>query len=506
VSEILKVAQLSKSFPGVKALSKVNLSLRGGEVQALLGENGAGKSTLIKILTGVYQTEDGQVLLDGEPVSFDSPLAATKSGIGVVHQERNLIPYFTVAENIVLQNQPQRRGLIDAAQRRETAQKALDSLGLTIDPDEIVQNLSVAQMQLVEIAKALATEKRVLLLDEPTASISGSEAKKLFEVVATLKAQGTAILFVSHKLEEVFEVCDTVTVLRDGESVIESSPLSDYSHSQIVAAMVGRQLAERTKRFRTVEPGEPALELKELTTQVGHTDVSLALQAGEVLGLYGLVGAGRSELLRSVLGLHPIVSGEVFVKGKAANIRDMRDALHKYRIGYVTENRKEEGLFLDFSINRNIAVTVWRRLQQILGIIRHEKETEVSDRFVERLGIRISSVMQLAGNLSGGNQQKVSLAKWLAAETEIIIIDEPTVGIDVRTKANFHELIMDLADEGMAVLLISSDLPEMVAIADRVMVMRDYQFVGEFPNSKDYAEMSTKVMDAIHAGSARQSA
>ena len=220
----------------------------------------------------------------------------------------------------------------------------------------------------------------------------------------------------------------------------------------------------------------------------------------------GLVGAGRSELMRSALGLPPIVSGEVFVKGKVANIRDMRDALHKYRIGYVTENRKEEGLFLDFSINRNIAVTVWRRLQEILGIIRQEKETEVSDRFVERLGIRISSVIQPAGNLSGGNQQKVSLAKWLAAETEIDVTDAPTVGNDVRTKANFHELIVDLAGEGMAMLSISSDLPEMVATADRIMVMRDYQFVGEFPNSKDYAEMSTKVMDAIHSGSPRQSA
>ena len=307
MSNVLVVEELSKSFPGVKALDKVNITLRAGEVQALLGENGAGKSTLIKILTGVYQTAEGQVILNGSPVSFDSPLAATKAGIGVVHQERNLIPYFSVAENIVLQEQPSRYGLIDVRKRNEKARKALDSLGLTIDPDEIVQNLSVAQMQLVEIAKALATETRVLLLDEPTASISGSESTKLFSVVAKLREQGTAVLFVSHKLEEVFEVCDTVTVLRDGESVIESSPLADYSRSEIVAAMVGRTLADRAKRFRDVEPGEPALELRNVSTVLGHEDVSLSLLKGEVLGLYGLVGAGRSELVRSVLGLHSIL-------------------------------------------------------------------------------------------------------------------------------------------------------------------------------------------------------
>jgi len=270
--------------------------------------------------------------------------------------------------------------------------------------------------------------------------------------------------------------------------------------------MVGRTLADRAKRFRDVEPGEPALELRNVSTVLGHEDVSLSLLKGEVLGLYGLVGAGRSELVRSVLGLHSILSGQILLNGQVVKISDVREALHRYRIGYVTENRKEEGLFLEFTINRNIAVTVWRKLQAWLGMVSHKKETEVSERFVESLGIRISSVNQLAGNLSGGNQQKVSLAKWLAAETEIIVIDEPTVGIDVRTKANFHELIMDLADQGMAVLLISSDLPEMVSIADRIMVMRDYQFVGEFANSKDYAEMSTQVMEAIQTGSKRTAA
>lgn len=500
MSDVLRVESVSKSFPGVRALSEMTMSLKAGEVQALLGENGAGKSTLIKILTGVYQADEGQILIDGESVSFNSPLEAAKAGIGVVHQERNLIPYFTVAENIVLQEQPNRWGIINDAKRTELAKKALDSLGLLIDPEEITQNLSVAQMQLVEIAKAIVTDTKVLLLDEPTASISGAEANRLFEVVRKLKDQGTAVLFVSHKLEEVFAVCDTVTVLRDGEGIIESAPLSDYNQQDIVAAMVGRQLAQRDKRFREVLKGEPVFQLDNVVTAMGHPGASLDLHQGEVLGLYGLVGAGRSELMRSVLGLHTVISGDILLRGKAIKIRDVRDALHRYRMGYVTENRKEEGLFLDFSVNRNVAVTIWRRIQQLLGVVRHDKESDVSNEYVEKLGIRVSSLKQLAGNLSGGNQQKVSLAKWLAAKTEIIIIDEPTVGIDVRTKATFHDLIMDLADEGMSVILISSDLPEMVSVADRIMVMRDFQFVGEFDNSKDYPEMSTKVMDAIQTG------
>lgn len=500
--EVLTVSNVSKGFPGVLALQGVNLTMKAGEVQALLGENGAGKSTLIKILTGVYQADEGVVLVGGESVAFFSPLEAAKAGIGVVHQERNLIPYFTVAENIVLQDQPRWFGIIDDKRRRAMAQAALDSLGLTISPTELVQNLSVAQMQLVEIAKALVTETRVLLLDEPTASISGAEAQKLFEVIRRLKEQGTAVLFVSHKLEEVFEVCDTVTVLRDGESVIESQPLSNFTQSDIVTGMVGRELAERTRRFRNVERTAPLFELRKIATSLGHEDISLKLYPGEVLGFYGLVGAGRSELMRSVLGLHPITAGEILLRGEQIKIRDVRDALHKYRIGYVTENRKEEGLFLGFSINRNIAVTIWRRIQGLLGRIENRTESELSNQYVDELGIRVASVMQLAGTLSGGNQQKVSLAKWLAAKTEIIIIDEPTVGIDVRTKASFHELIMTLADEGMSVLLISSDLPEMVAIADRVMIVRDYRIVGELDNSKEYVEMSTGVMEAIQAGRA----
>jgi ribose transport system ATP-binding protein len=349
----------------------------------------------------------------------------------------------------------------------------------------------------------LVTKTKVLLLDEPTASISGTEADKLFGVIRRLRDSGTAILFVSHKLEEVFDLCDTVTVLRDGVSVLESKPLADFSRSQIVDLMVGRQMAELKTRLRVVDRTTvPALELVNFDTILGHRNVNLDLHRGEILGMYGLVGAGRSELARTILGLHAVEGGEIWVNGHKVRIRDVRDALNTHRIGYVTENRKEEGIFLDFTVGWNIAVTVWRRIANRLGMVLRAKEDAVADGFIESLGIKVSGKGQLAGNLSGGNQQKVSLAKWLAAETEILIIDEPTVGVDVRTKAAFHELILDLADGGLAILLISSDLPEMINIADQILVMNDYAVLGEFENTKDYRTMSREVMATIHNVSA----
>lgn len=503
MNEALATTGLSKSFPGVKALDGVNLSLRSGTIHALLGENGAGKSTLIKVITGVYIADDGVMSLDGEERTFATPVEATHAGIGVVHQERNLIPNFSVEENITLQDPPIKNGIIDRAKRTELASAALNAIGVDLDLGAQVQSLSIAQMQLVEIAKALVTKTKVLLLDEPTASISGTEADKLFDVIRRLRDSGTAILFVSHKLEEVFDLCDTVTVLRDGVSVLESRPLADFSRSQIVDLMVGRQMAEVETRLRVVDRTTvPALELVNFDTILGHRNVNLDVHRGEILGMYGLVGAGRSELARTILGLHAVEGGEIRVNGRTVRIRDVRDALNTYRIGYVTENRKEEGVFLDFTVAWNIAVTVWRRIANRLGMVGRAKEDAVAAGFIESLGIKVSGRDQLAGNLSGGNQQKVSLAKWLAAETEILIIDEPTVGVDVRTKAAFHELILDLADGGLAILMISSDLPEIINIADQILVMNDYAVLGEFTNTKDYRTMSREVMATIHNVSA----
>ncbi len=500
MSSELLIHKVSKEFPGVLALNEVNLTLTSGTVHALLGENGAGKSTLIKIITGVYVAGNGSMKVNGEEKSFNNPVESTEAGIAVVHQERNLIPEFSVEENITLHNPPLRFGVIDRAERTRLAKQALQTLGFEIDLNERVKNLSVAQMQLVEIAKALVTNAKIILLDEPTASITGSETTKLFDVVRKLKAQGTAVLFVSHKLEEVYEICDTVTVLRDGVSVLESKPLSDFKQGEIVDLMVGRHLAERKNVIRKIDRTKtPVIELKNLSTALGHKNINLSLYPGEVLGMYGLVGAGRSELARSILGLHAVTAGEIVLNGNQIKIKNFRDALHKFRIGYVTENRKEEGLFLDFPVRKNISVTILSKILQKLSIINPKKEDDVASKYVDRLGIKVVDNNQLALTLSGGNQQKVSVSKWLAAETKILVIDEPTVGVDVRTKASFHELITQLADEGLSIILISSDLAEMVAIADRILVMRRYELVGDLDNSKDYQNMSRSIMNSIQA-------
>jgi len=498
-SELL-ISKVSKEFPGVLALNQVNLTLTGGTVHALLGENGAGKSTLIKIITGVYLADSGSMKVNGEEKSFNNPIESTEAGIAVVHQERNLIPEFSVEENITLHNPPLKLGVIDRAERTRLATQALQTLGFEIDLNERVKNLSVAQMQLVEIAKALVTNAKIILLDEPTASITGSETKKLFDVVRKLKAQGTAVLFVSHKLEEVYEICDTVTVLRDGVSVLESKPLSEFKQGEIVDLMVGRHLAERKNVLRKIDRNKtPVIEVKNLSTALGHRNINLSLYPGEVLGMYGLVGAGRSELARSILGLHQVTGGEILLNGNPVKIRNFRDALHKFRIGYVTENRKEEGLFLDFPVRKNISVTILSKILQKLSVINPKKEDDMASKYVDRLGIKVVDNNQLALTLSGGNQQKVSVSKWLAAETKVLIIDEPTVGVDVRTKAAFHELITQLADEGLSIILISSDLAEMVAVADRILVMRRYELVGDLDNSKDYQSMSRSIMNSIQA-------
>jgi ribose transport system ATP-binding protein len=500
MSSELLIRKVSKEFPGVLALNEVNLTLTGGTVHALLGENGAGKSTLIKIITGVYVADTGSMKVNGEEKSFNNPIESTEAGIAVVHQERNLIPEFSVEENITLHNPPLKFGVIDRAERTRLAKQALQTLGFEIDLNERVKNLSVAQMQLVEIAKALVTNAKIILLDEPTASITGSETTKLFDVIRKLKAQGTAVLFVSHKLEEVYEICDTVTVLRDGVSVLESKSLSDFKQGEIVDLMVGRHLAERKNLIRKIDRTQtPVIELKNLSTALGHKNVNLKLYPGEVLGMYGLVGAGRSELARSILGLHSVTAGQIILNGNQIKIKNFRDALHKFRIGYVTENRKEEGLFLDFPVRKNISVTILSKILQKLSIINPKKEDDVASKYVDRLGIKVVDNNQLALTLSGGNQQKVSVSKWLAAETKILVIDEPTVGVDVRTKASFHELITQLADEGLSIILISSDLAEMVAIADRILVMRRYELVGDLDNSKDYQNMSRSIMNSIQA-------
>ncbi|MDX6470851.1 MAG: ribose transport system ATP-binding protein [Gaiellaceae bacterium] len=492
-----------KVFPGVRALDGATLALEPGTVHALLGENGAGKSTLIKILTGVYHPTDGSILIgedDGDlhPISFSGPLDAQRAGIGVVHQERNVVPAFSVAENVSLHSTPRKGGLVDRPAMRARAERCFELLDVQLDLDRPVAELSVAQTQLVEVAKALALDSRILLLDEPSASLTSDEADHLYAVVRRLRDDGRCVVLVSHKLEEVFAVADTVTVLRDGRSVAAGRPLASFGRGEIVDLMVGRAFADSPLRVREPPSGDPVFELDGLATAVGHEGVSLSVRRGEIVGLYGLVGAGRSELARAVLGLERITAGEIRIGGRPARIANVADALRRYRVGYVSENRKEEGVFLDQPASRNVAVTVWSRLAR-LGLVKAKDEDALVSRYGGQLDIRLSGPRQLAGQLSGGNQQKLSLAKWLAASCEILVVDEPTVGIDVRTKAAFHDLIGQLASDGMGILLISSDLREMVALADRIAVMRDHRITGEITNDRNYPTMSQAVIRLIHS-------
>jgi ribose transport system ATP-binding protein len=494
----LQVENATKNFPGVKALDSVSLDLQPGEIHALLGENGAGKSTLIKIITGVYRPEEGEVRLAGKRVNFASPQQSLNAGIGTVHQERNLIPHYSIAENIMLDRLPTKFGLIDRNYMRQQAKHWLGVLDLHIDPDLAVRRLSVAQMQLVEIARALSMQSRILLLDEPTASITGNEIAILFNLLRRLKDEGVATLFVSHKLEEVFELCDKVTILRDGCNACEGVLIEELDRQKIVTHMIGRDEDVGDIGTRKDKLGSTKLELKDISTARGHQRINLQVREGEVLGFYGLVGAGRSELAKAVMGADRITGGEIRIDGKPARIKSVQDALQNWRIGYVSENRKEEGLILAHSVAKNTGITIWHRLGKVLSLFTDAMEHSAIKPFVGKLNVITPSLEQSVGNLSGGNQQKVSVAKWLAAEVEILIIDEPTVGIDIRTKGYLHRLIWNLAEQGVAVLLISSDMPEMVLLADRIVVMKDMQIVGDLPNSRQYEVMSSQIMHCIH--------
>ena len=489
-----EVSGIRKQFPGVVALDNVSFRLRAGEIHALLGENGAGKSTLIKILTGVYQPDEGEIRLDGTPVRFASPRAALAAGISVVHQERNLIPQFTVAENILLERIPTRGvQLVDHAAINRLARPWMDMVGVEAAPATPVAELSVAQMQLVEIAKALSLQAHILLMDEPTAAITPHEVGYLFRILGELRRRNVAIVFVSHKLEEVFELCDRVTVLRDGRNAALDVEMATINRDRLVTYMIGR--AEVIAKLPPKPPaGEAVLEVAGLTTKGGDGALSLVLRRGEVLGLYGLVGAGRSNLAKTLVGEIKATGGEVRVRGAVTHIASFREALEKYRFGYVSEDRKEEGLILLHSVRANTSITIWRRLRLLGQWIARSIEDAAILPSLRELDVRSHSLSQSVGTLSGGNQQKVSIAKWLAAKADILIIDEPTVGIDIKTKNALHELIWDLAAKGKSILLISSDMPEVIRLSDRILVMRNHAIVGELPNDHQYDEMSEAIM------------
>jgi ribose transport system ATP-binding protein len=490
---------IEKSFPGVKALRGVSMSLEPGSIHALLGENGAGKSTLIKIITGVYRPDAGHLVLEGQEVRFANPREAIAHRIGVVHQERNLIPRFSVAENIHLEMLGERPlKPVDYAELNRQAKRWLDELGLDIDPSTPVSELSVAKMQLVEIAKAISLRSRVLLLDEPTASLTSGETDHLFAFLRKLKATGTSLVFVSHKLEEVQEICDRVTVLRDGINACDSRPMDGLDRKDLVRMMIGRDEGGGAWRRRDLSAAPPALSLAGVATALGHHDVDITVRRGEIVGLYGLVGAGRTELAKCILGLHPVTAGRIEVNGTPVRIGSAADAIHRHGIGYVSEDRKGEGLILQHSVLANSGIAVWRKLSGLARTLADGRIREAVSPFIRKLEVKTPSLAQTVGNLSGGNQQKISVAKWLAAGVNILIVDEPSVGIDIKTKAYLHDLLRELADSGTAILLITSDMPEMVALADRIVVMADFSIRGAFENDGAYAVASEKIMGLIH--------
>lgn len=474
---LFELQGVSKAFSGVQALDSVSFDVLPGEVHALVGENGAGKSTLIKIMSGVYQPDEGALLLDGTAVHLSTPHEAQAMGISAVHQELNMQPYLSIAENIFLGRQPYGRfGLIDFRRLYHMASDLLSQLGIDLDPKQTLEELSVAQRQMVSIARAISVNAHLIIFDEPTAALTQRETELLFAIIRRLKERRIGIVYISHRLEEIAEMADRVTVLRDGKH-IRTAPIDDFSVDQIVSMMVGRDISDLFRKL-DVPIGDPVLEVRNLSTTLALEDVSFTLHAGEILGIAGLVGAGRTELARAVFGADAISGGEVLLLGQPLQLRSPRDAIRS-AIALVPEERKQQGLVVEQSINDNIGLPNLPRMFRH-GIINTRKQAALSRRFVEQLAIRTPSIYQHVKFLSGGNQQRVVLAKWLATQPKVLILDEPTRGVDVAAKADIHDLMCQLAAQGVGIVMISSDMPEVLAMSDRILVMRRGRIAGEF--------------------------
>jgi rhamnose transport system ATP-binding protein len=497
MAPLIELRGAAKSYGAVRALQDGDLVLRSGEVRGLVGENGAGKSTLVKVLGGVVRRDAGDMLANGEVVDFHSPHDARDAGIAVIYQEPTLFPDLSIAENVVMGYHPRGAlGRIDRRAMHGQVQGLLDRLGVRLDPDRPVRGLSIADQQIVEIAKALSFDARVLIMDEPTAALSGPEVERLFTVVRALREQGAAVLFISHRLEEVFAICDTATVMRDG-AVVHDAPISAMTPDEMVKRMVGRELSALFPK-QDVAVGEPVLRVHRLTREGVFFDVSFDVRAGEIVALAGLVGAGRSEVARAIFGIDRPDAGHVEVGGtRLPPARPL--AAMRAGIGFVPEDRRQQGLVMDLSIARNATITRMKALSR-LGLIRAGAENRLAREWAERLRLRFHRLEDPVGFLSGGNQQKVVLAKWLATEPDLLILDEPTRGIDVGTKAEVHRLMSELAGQGLAVLMISSELPEVLGMADRVLVMREGRLTGEL--SREEADEERVIRAATGVGAA----
>jgi ribose transport system ATP-binding protein len=476
---LLEVQGLTRRFPGVLALNQVDFDVYAGEVHALVGENGAGKSTMINILAGVLQPSGGKVFLDGKPIVFHNPANAQHAGISVIFQEFNLVPHLSVAENIFINREPTKNGIIDWENMNRQAAEALKRLEIDIDPRAAVSSLSVAQQQLVEIARALAFDARVIVMDEPTAALSEREVDRLMEIVRSMAKGGVGVIYVSHKLEEVFRVADRVTILRDGTHILTDAA-SNLNEEKVIYAMVGRALVHGKCPNRTL--GEVVLTVKNLDVESSVHDVSFELRAGEVLGLAGLMGSGANEVVEALFGLRKARANEIVLQGKTLAIDNPRNAIRS-QLGYVPNDRKKAGLLPDLSVKQNTSIGILERLRKFFWID-GKREHESAEKYRGKLNVRCSSLNQRISNLSGGNQQKVMLARALAEDCKVLLLAEPTRGVDVGAKAEIYNLIDSLVDSGMAVLLQSSELPEIIRLANRVVVFSSGQSRGELEGAE----------------------
>lgn len=472
---ILEMIDICKSFPGVKALENVNLKLKRGTVHALMGENGAGKSTLMKVLMGMYVPDSGKVVYDGKEISKYTQGQAIGMGITMVHQELSYIPYMTVAENMFLGREILKNGMIDKNAMCEKAKELLARVGVSLDPRVLMKDLSVSERQMVEIAKCVSYNAKIVIMDEPTSAITDKEVEQLFAVLNDLKAKGVAIIYISHKMDEVLKISDEVTILRDG-TFIDTFSTENIDIDQIIVAMVGRELSQVYPEKHN-QIGEQVFEVKGLKREGVFHDISFSLKRGEILGFSGLMGAGRTEIMRAIYGLDKLDEGEIYIRGKKITIRHPGDAI-KNKIGLVNEDRKGVGLVLPLSIKKNLTLSNLNKYFNGI-VVGNNKEAELADRMMKLLAIKAPSKEQLVKNLSGGNQQKVVLGKLLLDEAEILIMDEPTRGIDVGAKSEIYKLICELAEEGKAVIVVSSEMPELLGLCDRIIVLHEGKIMGE---------------------------
>ena len=492
---LIEMKKISKAFSGNRVLENVDFEVLPGEIHALMGENGAGKSTLMKILTGIYERDTGSIFVKGNEVSFTNPKQAEKAGIAVIHQELNIIPYLTVSENMFLGKEltTGRLGILRTKEMKEKTKEYLNRLGVDLDPNIEAGRLSVGQQQMIEIARAVATNAEVLIMDEPTAALTDREIEALFQVINGLKATGVGIVYISHRMEEIFRICDRISVLRDGE-FIGTKKIKDTDFDEVVRMMVGRQLGERFPT-RTTTPGKERLRIENFTSNGKFKDVNFNVREGEILGVAGLMGAGRTEIMEALFGALPTQSGKVFIDGEEMKIRTPYDAI-KAGIGFITEDRKVEGLVLDLTVRENFAIPNLARLSS-KGVISAQKENEFVSQMIDKLHEKTSGSEHLVKSLSGGNQQKIVIGKWLGINPRILILDEPTRGVDVGAKKEIYHIMNELTEQGVSIIMVSSELPEFLGMSDRILVIHEGKVSATL--ERDEADQE-KIMQAATGG------